>query len=268
MKFKKNRIVFISIFIVFLSGMLIFYFWYKSKCVHFQDKNMAVQALYLVDSRRGKVLKKEAEQITSIYTTDPDGRFTTLEDLKQFPNLTRLSLTYDTEAMTDEEKAELKQLHPKNIQMLSETLPDLPKLKELDLTYFDYFENVDFLSECDQIETLEIRYNKIQNIDGIKEMKNLHVLDLRANPFTDLSPLTELDNLEILILDMVPAENPEVLKSLPSLKMLVLSPQNPEQEIILNELKNQDVAVYNEYNQDAYDKKLELLGREKMGNEI
>ena len=80
--------------------------------------------------------------------------------------------------------------------------------------------------------------------------------------------MTELDNLEILILDMVPAENPEVLKSLPSLKMLVLSPQDPEQEIILNELKNQGVAVYNEYTQDAYDKKLELLGREKMGNEI
>ena len=58
MKFKKNRIVFISIFIVFLSGMLMFYFWYESKCVKFQDKNMAVQTLYLVDSGRGKVLKK------------------------------------------------------------------------------------------------------------------------------------------------------------------------------------------------------------------
>lgn len=67
---------------------------------------------------------------------------------------------------------------------------------------------------------------------------------------------------------MVPAKNPEVLKSLPSLKMLVLSPQDPGQEIVLNELKNQGVAVYNEYNQEAYDKKLELLGREKMGNEI
>ena len=50
--------------------------------------------------------------------------------------------------------------------------------------------------------------------------------------------------------------------------MLVLSPQDPGQEIVLNELKNQGVAVYNEYNQEAYDKKLELLGREKMGNEI
>ena len=153
MKFKKSTIIFLSAIVFFLSGMLTFYFWYESKCVKFRDKNMAIQILYLVNSGRGKVLKKEAEQITSIYTTDPDGRFTTLEDLKQFPNLTRLSLTYDTEAMTDEEKAELKQLHPKNVQMLSETLPDLPKLKELDLTYFDYFENVDFLSECDQIET-------------------------------------------------------------------------------------------------------------------
>ena len=205
--------------------------------------------------KRRKVLeKRKPNRSQAIYTTDPDGRFITLEDLKQFPNLTRLSLTYDTEAMTDEEKEDLKQLHPKNVQMLSETLPDLPKLKELDLTYFDYFENVDFLSECDQIETLEIRYNKIQNIDGIKEMKNLHVLDLRANPFTDLSPLTELDNLEILILDMVPAENPEVLKSLPSLRMLVLSPQNPEQEIVLNELKNSRRRCLHEYNQDAYDK--------------
>ena len=106
MKFKKSTIIFLSAFVFFLSGMLTFYFWYESKCVKFRDKNMAVQALYLVDSRRGKVLKKEAEQITSIYTTDPDGRFTTLEDLKQFPNLTRLSLTYDTEAMTDEEKAD------------------------------------------------------------------------------------------------------------------------------------------------------------------
>ena len=112
--------------------------------------------------------------------------------MKQFPNLNRLILTYDTEVLTDEEKAELKKLHPETLTMLSETLPDLPKLKELDLTYFDYFENLDFLSECDQIETLEIRYNKIQNIDGIKGMKNLQVLDLRGNPFTDLSPLKEL----------------------------------------------------------------------------
>ena len=85
MKFKKIPLFFFLFFVVFLSGMSTFYLWYESKCVKFQDKNMAVQTLYLVTSKRGKVLKKEAEQITSIYTTDPDGRFITLEDLKQFP---------------------------------------------------------------------------------------------------------------------------------------------------------------------------------------
>lgn len=34
--------------------------------------------------------------------------------------------------MTDEQKADLKKLHPENLKMLSETLPDLTKLKELE----------------------------------------------------------------------------------------------------------------------------------------
>ena len=59
MKFKKSTVIFLSVFVVFLSGMLTFYFWYESKCVKFQDKNMAVQTLYLVDSKRGKVLKRK-----------------------------------------------------------------------------------------------------------------------------------------------------------------------------------------------------------------
>ena len=57
MKFKKSTVIFLSVFVVFLSGMLTFYFWYESKCFKFHDKNMSVQILCLVDSKLGKVLK-------------------------------------------------------------------------------------------------------------------------------------------------------------------------------------------------------------------
>ena len=64
---------------------------------------MEIQTLYLLDSGRGSVLKEEADRIKSFYVTDTSGRFETLEDLKLFPNLEELHLTYDTGSMTDED---------------------------------------------------------------------------------------------------------------------------------------------------------------------
>ena len=107
-----------------------------------------------------KSSEKEAEQITSIYTTDPDGRFITLEDLK-LPESDPFEP--DIRYRSDDgrrERGSKTITSEKRTDALRDTSGSAPKLKELDLTYFDYFENVDFLSECDQIETLEIRYNK------------------------------------------------------------------------------------------------------------
>ena len=92
--------------------------------------------------------------------------FETLEDLELFPNLEELHLTYDTGSMTDEEKEEFQKYRGGITNMLEETLPQLKKLRKLSLTYFDYFEDLDFLSECRQIEELDINYNIIKNIRG------------------------------------------------------------------------------------------------------
>ena len=250
MNLKKQIIVFISVLTVLLIGLLGVRFWYDSKCVKFQDKNMEIQTLYLLDTGRGRVLKKELDRIEHFYVTNKDGRFTTLEDLKQFPNLKSVSLDYGVRSMTDEEKEEF-QKQRKTIQpMLAETLPDLKDLRELDLTGFDHFENLDFLSECTQIEELTIWDSQVEDIRGIQNMENLRILDLNLNPFTDISPLQNLKHLEAVNLCWVPVENLEILTMIPSLKLVMYEPASQEEERILQKLERQGVTVYREASDD------------------
>ncbi len=105
---KRQTAVPVFLVAVLLAGFLAVRFWYDSKCVKFQDENMEIQTLYLLDSGRGRVRKEELEQIESFYVTKTSGRFTTLEDLKQFPNLERVSLSYDVNSMTGEESEEFQ----------------------------------------------------------------------------------------------------------------------------------------------------------------
>lgn len=250
MNIKKQSIVFISILAVLLAGLLGSHFWYESKCAKFQDKNMEIQTLYLLDTKRSRVLKKELGQIERFYITNEDGRFTTLEDLKQFSNLRSVSLNYGVRSMTNEEKEKFE-THRKSIRlMLAETLPDLKNLKELDLTGFDYFENLDFLSECTQIEELTIWDSQIEDIHGIKHMENLRILDLSWNPFTDISPLQNLKHLEAVKLCWVPVKNLEILTKIPSLKLVMYEPASQEEEVILQKLESQGVTVYREASDD------------------
>lgn len=127
---KRQTAVPVFLVAVLLAGFLAVRFWYDSKCVKFQDENMEIQTLYLLDSGRGRVRKEELEQIESFYVTKTSGRFTTLEDLKQFPNLERVSLSYDVNSMTGEESEEFQKQRGTIPAMLAETLPELPKLKQ------------------------------------------------------------------------------------------------------------------------------------------
>lgn len=247
---KRQTAVPVFLVTALLAGLLAVRFWYDSKCVKFQDENMEMQTLYLLDSGRGSVLKKELEQIESFYVTKTSGRFATLEDLKQFPNLERVSLSYDVNSMTDEEWEEFQKYRGGIPAMLAETLPELPKLKQLDLTFFDHFENLDFLSECDQVEELWIFGNTIKDIEGLRGMTSLRFLILSSNPFTDISPLQDLKNLEALDLHQVPVENLEILTGIDSLKLLVYEPADQKEEEILQRLEQQGVTVYREYTVD------------------
>lgn len=134
--------------------------------------------------------------------------------------------------------------------MLAETLPDLKDLRELDLTGFDHFENLDFLSECTQIEELTIWDSQVEDIRGIQNMENLRILDLNLNPFTDISPLQNLKHLEAVNLCWVPVENLEILTMIPSLKLVMYEPASQEEERILQKLERQGVTVYREASDD------------------
>ena len=70
----KKQTMYCSIgLLILVTGLLALRFWYDSKCVKFQDKNMEIQTLYLLDSGRGSVLKEEADRIKSFYVTDTHG---------------------------------------------------------------------------------------------------------------------------------------------------------------------------------------------------
>ena len=216
---KKQNFVFISILIISLSLLLGARVWYDGKCAKFQDENMELQTLYLLDTRRGsRYEKRTGSDRKFLRDKNRKGRLTTLEDLKMFPNLSRLNSASEAGYMTDEEAAEFQKYRGKSPEMLSKTLPKLSKLKELDLTRFDYFENLDFLSRCTQIEYLDITDNTIQDIQGLQNMSSLRFLNLGYNPFTDISPLQELPHLEVINLYQVPVDNLEVLLQIPWLE--------------------------------------------------
>lgn len=86
---KKQNIVFVSVLAAFIIGLLGIRFWYDSKCVKFQDKNMELQTLYLLDNGRGRVLKTELPEIESFYVKNRQtfyysGRLKAVSQFKPF----------------------------------------------------------------------------------------------------------------------------------------------------------------------------------------
>ena len=82
--------------------------------------------------------------------------------------------------------------------------------------------NITPLKELQQLNTLDLRSNKLSDISPLKELQQLNTLDLRYNKLSDISPLKELQQLNTLYLSDNNLSDISPLKELQQLNTLDL----------------------------------------------
>lgn len=164
--------------------------------------------------------------------------FSTLEDLKKFPDLRELRLNEcivdDNTALGELTKLEKLQLDEYAIDSLDllenltslrslsiqgaefkdlQALKDLTNMEELKLPNDD-IENIDALEGMTNLEELVLYGNRIKNISVLSKLDKLKNLKLAGNLIEDVEPLTNLKNLEKLSLGDNPIKNAQLLETL------------------------------------------------------
>ena len=164
--------------------------------------------------------------------------FSTLEDLKEFPNLQALRLNECTVndntalgELTNLEKLQLDEYSIDSLDLLKnltslksltiqgaefadlQALKDLTNLEELYLPNND-IEYIDALEGMTNLEELVLYGNRIKNISALSKLKNLKILKLGGNLIEDVEPLINLKNLTELSLQDNPIKNVQVLENL------------------------------------------------------
>lgn len=145
--------------------------------------------------------------------------FSTLEDLKKFPQLRKLRLNEcsvdDNTALGELPNLEKLQLDEYAIKSL-DLLENLTSLKSLTIQGAE-FSDLQALKNMTNMEELWLPNNDIENIDALEGMTNLEELVLYGNQIKDISALSKLDKLKILKLGGNLIEDVEPLMNLKNL---------------------------------------------------
>jgi internalin A len=175
----------------------------------------------------GAIMLSEAEAVTTL-DLQMDGsdyslpRITDVSDLKQFPNLTGLTLNW---ALFDSDGGEDFDLSPlagltkleclyvccANISDIS-ALSGMTNMKDLWIWGNHNITDISALAGMTQMESLWIKDNQITDISALANMKNLVYLYMEDNQVTDLSPLAGLTKLTNILLSGNPATDYSPLK--------------------------------------------------------
>lgn len=164
--------------------------------------------------------------------------FTTLDDLKKFPNLRKLYLK-ECRVENNEALGELVGLEQLDLDEYAiDSLDVLEKLTALtDLTVSgadlrslqpltgmtemknlwlsrDNITNIDALSGLVNLEELVLYGNQIKDISSLRNLKKLTKLNLDENLIEDVEPLADMTNLKELYLKDNPIKNMDSLKNL------------------------------------------------------
>ena len=164
--------------------------------------------------------------------------FTTLNDLKKFPNLRKLYLrecrVENNEALGEVVGLEQLSLDGYAIDSL-DVLDGLTTLTDLTVTRADLgslqpltgmtemknlwlssdnITDIDALSGLVNLEELVLYGNQIKDISALKDLKKLEKLNLDGNLIEDVEPLADMTNLKELYLQDNPIKNMDSLKNL------------------------------------------------------
>ena len=252
---RKKLIVFSGIVIIAILLVIsaISFSVYRNKYVIFKDNFIEFSARVNLHESGG-ILRTDAERLQLFIMYDETMQNqTTLEDLKNFPNIVMLGTMSSTYFDTEEERAEFEKTHSisrreyeKYAGQLQEVLPDLEKLKAIVLCPETIILDMSPFMRADQVEELRINTNQIEDLTGIGEMESLRILDVSNNKITDIKALKELNNLEALDISQNNIENIDILLELPQLKVLSYKTDDKEQEKILDKLRDKGcVAIQN-----------------------
>lgn len=173
-----------------------------------------------MDMPEGDITLAEAETVT-VLDLQMDGndyslpRIEDVSDLKQFPNLTSLTLNW---ALFDGDGNEDFDLNPlagltklENLYVCCANISDISALagmtnmKDLWIWGNRNITDISALAGMTQMESLWIKDNQITDISALANMKNLVYLYMQDNQVVDLSPLAGLTELTYILLSGNPA---------------------------------------------------------------
>lgn len=252
----KKRLLIVIIVILFASGALGtvgIYYVHSSKYIKFQDEAIKAEILESLDGKEDKVLKTQESEVKVLYVDELFRNISTLDDLKMFPELSKLGFMWDTYYETEKERNDFEEKwkvteeeYERYQEMLRKTLPELKNLKKIQIGSYNVFYDLNSFKECAQIEELRIQKKQIVNIEGLKGMENLKIIDLSYNKFKDISILKELKNLEAININKTPIDNLEVLLDCSSLRLVCYTAKDEVEESVLKALEEKGVTVVKE----------------------
>lgn len=167
---------------------------------------------------QGDITIAEAEAVTELNLEMEGGvpipRVADISDLKQFPNLTNLSLNW---AFNDNNANDISALSGmtklKRLYLCCDGISDLTPLKGMvhlkDLWIWGNrnITDISALSGMTGLNSLWIKGNQITDISALSGMKELTYLCMEENQIADITPLSGLSKLKTLLLSNNPIED-------------------------------------------------------------
>lgn len=126
----------------------------------------------------------------------------------RFPNLKELKLTGEMGEVNLTGLDKLEVLSLKDFKTGDIIWPEsLANLRDLSASQCD-LEDISFLSSANQIEKINLTFNRIRNLDTFAQapFMKLHELNLSANPILNVTPLATLESLKLLRLFRTPLQ--------------------------------------------------------------
>ena len=154
-----------------------------------------------------------------------DGTEGTLVDLLLYPNINiielegfgRHGLEMEKERNEYRDK-DTKVKKPAYVKTLKEVLPKVKELQRIVIGHNVGLDDLEILTECSQLEELEIRENMLRSLDGIEDATSLYAADVSDNEIADISVLEGNESLEYLYLQYNPVEDLSPLLTIKNLK--------------------------------------------------
>ncbi len=173
----------------------------------------------LVNENIPNINKVEGYTVDNVFYTQR-GNIRSLADLANFPNLTKLTVGYnsidDISGIETLTKLEMLGLYCNNIEDLSK-MGQLTSLKFLYL-YNNQITDITPLSSLTGLQQLLVQHNQISGINAVASLTQLEELFIGNNQITDISPISGLQKLRFLY-----AENNNITSIEPVSKLSTLT---------------------------------------------